>query len=414
MGAEVGVFPRWSGADWRKAAEAALKGKSLDALAARTADGIEIEPLYPPAEGPRALRAEGSWRIMARLDHPDPGEANAQALEDLAGAADGLQVVFSGAIGGYGFGLRRFDSPSLHAAFEGVRFEGGLRFELDLGRQGAEEARRFASLIERSGARAADCAVAFGLDPFAWSAFGPFPADWSAHAQPYLDAALTLRAEGFRRPASRRRRTGGARRRRRAGAGTRFRARGRRQPHAPLRGRGRSLGRGAAENFVPPRGGCGRIRHIVEVSRPSSHVGAGRGGVRSRAALRQYPCRERLAHDDRAGSVRERDARRDGRVFGGSWRGRQHQRAAAYACARSAGQSGAAAGAQRPAHSLTRIQPRFRRRPRRGCGRIRGADPGARREGLVALSGSGGPGRPARSPGERRVPASGCGERGGA
>ncbi len=200
MGAEVGVFPRWSGADWRKAAAAALKGKSLDALAARTADGIEIEPLYPPAEGPRALRAEGSWRIMARLDHPDPGEANAQALEDLAGAADGLQVVFSGAIGGYGFGLRRFDSASLHAAFEGVRFEGGLRFELDLGRQGAEEARRFASLIERSGARAADCAVAFGLDPFAWSAFGPFPADWPSHAQPYLDAALTLRAAGFAGP----------------------------------------------------------------------------------------------------------------------------------------------------------------------------------------------------------------------
>ena len=35
-----GVFPAWSEADWRKAAEAALKGASLDRLASSTADGI--------------------------------------------------------------------------------------------------------------------------------------------------------------------------------------------------------------------------------------------------------------------------------------------------------------------------------------------------------------------------------------
>ena len=200
MGAEAGVFPRWDEADWRKAAAAALKGKSLDTLASRTADGIEIEPVYPPAEGPRALRPEGPWRVMARLDHPEAGEANAQALEDVAGGADGLQVVFAGAIGAYGFGLRRFDSATLHTAFDGVRFDGGLRFELDLGREAAEQAQKFAGLIDRSGARAEDCAIAFGLDPFARSASGPFPADWTAHAQPCLDAALSLRAAGFAGP----------------------------------------------------------------------------------------------------------------------------------------------------------------------------------------------------------------------
>ena len=86
MVAEAEVFPDWKEADWRKAAEAALKGASLDKLVTRTADGLRIEPVYQPGDGPRALRAEGPWRVIARLDHPDAREANAQALEDLLAA----------------------------------------------------------------------------------------------------------------------------------------------------------------------------------------------------------------------------------------------------------------------------------------------------------------------------------------
>jgi methylmalonyl-CoA mutase len=200
LGADAGAFPAWTEADWRKAAEAALKGAGIDTLASSTADGVRIEPLYPPGEGPRPLRADRPWRVIARLDHPDAGEANAQALDDIAGGADGLQVVFSGAVGAYGFGLRRSDPATLHAAFNGVRFDQGLRFELDLGRAGADHARNFAALIERSGARPADCDVSFGLDPYAASAFGPFPAGWAAEAQPFIAAAVALRAKGFAGP----------------------------------------------------------------------------------------------------------------------------------------------------------------------------------------------------------------------
>jgi len=200
LGADAGVFPAWGEADWQKAAEAALKGASLDALASTTADGVRIEPIYAPAEGARPLRTHTPWRVIARLDHPDAREANAQALDDLAGGADGLQVVFSGAVGAYGFGLRRSDPATLHAAFEGVRFDAEPRFELDLGRDGAGEALNFAALIERSGASPGDCAVAFGLDPYAASAFGPFPADWGAHLRPFVGAALALRARGFAGP----------------------------------------------------------------------------------------------------------------------------------------------------------------------------------------------------------------------
>jgi methylmalonyl-CoA mutase len=199
LGAVASLFPAYTKADWRKAAQAALKGASLETLAFQTADGVRIEPVYPPAEGPRAIRS-GPWRVMARLDHPDPEEANAQALDDLANGADGLQIVFSGALGSYGFGLRRFDSASLHKAFDGVYFDAGPHFELDLGPGGSDQALRFGALIERSGANLKDCPVAFGLDPFAALARGPFPADWRAQAGAHVETALELRSKGFRGP----------------------------------------------------------------------------------------------------------------------------------------------------------------------------------------------------------------------
>jgi methylmalonyl-CoA mutase len=200
LGAVASLFPAYSEADWRKAAEAALKGAKLETLSSETADGVRIEPLYPLAEGPRAIRPGGPWRVIARVDHPDPDEANAQALDDLANGADGLQVVFSAAIGSYGFGLRRFDSASLHKAFDGVQFDAGAKFELDLGADGPDRAMRFGALVERSGAKPDDCAVAFGLDPFAATARGQLSADWSAQARHHVETARALRDKGFRGP----------------------------------------------------------------------------------------------------------------------------------------------------------------------------------------------------------------------
>ena len=198
--AAASLFPGHTQADWRKAAETALKGVSLETLTWKTPDGLRVEPVYPPAEGPRAHRPGGPWRIIARLDHPDAGEANAQALDDLANGADGLTVVFSGALGAHGYGLRRFDSATLHKAFDGVSFDAGPHFELDLGPDAPDQALRFGALIERSGARPEDCRVAFGLDPFAALARGPFPADWGAQARPYVESALALRGKGFAGP----------------------------------------------------------------------------------------------------------------------------------------------------------------------------------------------------------------------
>ena len=200
MSAPATAFPAYGEADWRKAAEVALKGANFERLVSKTADGVLIEPVYRPAEGPRALRSAGPWRVIARLDHPDADEANAQALDDLANGADGLQVVFSGALGAHGFGLGRFDPAALHRAFEGAPLDAKAHFELDLGREGPRQALGFAALVERAGVGPANCAVSFGLDPFATSAYGPFPADWTALAKLHVECALALRSMGFGGP----------------------------------------------------------------------------------------------------------------------------------------------------------------------------------------------------------------------
>ena len=75
-------FPATDQATWRKLVEAALKGASFEKrLVSQTYDGLRIEPLYARAAGadPVAGRPPGTaWRLMQRVDHPDPAAANAQ------------------------------------------------------------------------------------------------------------------------------------------------------------------------------------------------------------------------------------------------------------------------------------------------------------------------------------------------
>ena len=49
----------------------------------------------------------GPWAVQARVDHPDPAVANAEALHELQNGATGLTLVFAGSLGAYGYGLPR-------------------------------------------------------------------------------------------------------------------------------------------------------------------------------------------------------------------------------------------------------------------------------------------------------------------
>jgi methylmalonyl-CoA mutase len=194
-------FAALSEADWRAAAAASLKGASFDTLIAHAADGVDLQPLYPRAVGPRAWRGEGAWRNLARLDHPDPTSANDQARDDLANGADGLQIVFAGAAGAYGFGLVKFGAASLQRALDGVTFDPGRRFELDLGPEGEGQATAFAALVARSGAEPSRIDVGFGLDPIgALARSGRAERGWAEEAPALARVASFLKAQGFAGP----------------------------------------------------------------------------------------------------------------------------------------------------------------------------------------------------------------------
>ena len=195
-------FPVFGEADWRKTAEAALKGGALDSLISKTADGLRIEPICTPRSGARALRASaGAWMALARMENPDPGAANEAALDDLAQGADGLQVVFAGAAGAYGYGLAKWDAAALDKALAGVRFDLGARFELDLGVQSEAQAFGFADAVERSKTSAEACDVSFGLDPLGLRLrSGRASQPWAAEAASLAWQVKRLAARGFAGP----------------------------------------------------------------------------------------------------------------------------------------------------------------------------------------------------------------------
>ncbi|MEZ5810836.1 MAG: methylmalonyl-CoA mutase subunit beta [Rhizobiaceae bacterium] len=101
-------FPEIDATRWRVLAEKALQGAAFeDTLVSHTDDGIAIRPVYARAEAKPAGRRHQAmpWRMVQRIDDPDAGRANMQALEDANNGATGLALVFEGAPNAFGFGI---------------------------------------------------------------------------------------------------------------------------------------------------------------------------------------------------------------------------------------------------------------------------------------------------------------------
>src|SRR5262249_47192723 len=139
--------------DWLAVVSASLKGAPFDRrLVSKTYDGLRVEPLYERAANaaPIAGRAPGApWQLMARVDHPDPAPANAQARRDLENGASGLAVVFAGAIGAYGYGLEPSEA-AISRALEGIHLDAAIAIECDAG-SATEGAALLAAHIEQRG-----------------------------------------------------------------------------------------------------------------------------------------------------------------------------------------------------------------------------------------------------------------------
>ena len=189
--------------DWRKLVDGVLKGAPFEKLVGKTYDGIRIDPIYGRAKGaaPVAGRAAAApWQIMQRIDHPDPAQANAQALHDLENGATGLTLVFAGANGAHGFGL----DPSPEAVakiLDGVFLDAGIALELQIGPQSRMAAIHVAEFVKRKGLAPASCDIRFGLDPLgACAVWGSSPYAWAEIVPAVTSAVQGLAGMGFKSP----------------------------------------------------------------------------------------------------------------------------------------------------------------------------------------------------------------------
>lgn len=191
------TFPATDEAGWKKRVETALKGGAFERLVSKTADGLAIDPLYPPARGDHVTGRAGAWAVAQRVDHPDPVEANALALADLEGGADALVLAFAGAATSRGFGLGADALDLLDRALDGVMLD-LVSIRLDAGQGGRRAAALLAALVERRKLDPAKLSIDFGGDPLgALARTGQLTPDRAGLAAAMADTARGLSAQGF-------------------------------------------------------------------------------------------------------------------------------------------------------------------------------------------------------------------------
>jgi methylmalonyl-CoA mutase len=190
--------------DWRKLVDGVLKGAPFDKLVSKTYDGLAIEPIYRRVPNVAAIAgrpAAAPWRIMQRIDHPDPAAANALALHDLENGANGLEIEFAGGPGARGFGVVDATPEAMKRLFDGIFVDAGISISLHpvLGRQNAGET--FAALIEERHIDPAKVDLRFNYQALSTMAVrGRAPAKWGEMVLPFAGIVGGLMARGFRGP----------------------------------------------------------------------------------------------------------------------------------------------------------------------------------------------------------------------
>ena len=194
-------FPPATREDWLKLVRAALKDRPIEKLTARTYDGLTIEPLHARAAKAQSLAVRGGpWRVLSRIDHPDPGAANADALDELENGANGLTPVFKGAIGDFGFGLDA-NEDVLARVLDGIHLDAGIALDLDLSPQTKDAGKIIAALVKRRGIQPAATNIRFGFDPIgAMAAGGGTPMAWRELVPIFHGAIGELSGQGYRGP----------------------------------------------------------------------------------------------------------------------------------------------------------------------------------------------------------------------
>ncbi len=151
---------------WAALVERIVKDPSgPQALVTRTRDDIPVEPLYPQRHPGRAVEARsGRWRVFQRVDHPDVKEANALAISDIEGGAEGLEIVFPGSAAAHGYGVGVTNLNEFDRLLDGVDLE-TVPLRLDGGYEVRQAVGLVAALVERRRADPARIDVVAESDP---------------------------------------------------------------------------------------------------------------------------------------------------------------------------------------------------------------------------------------------------------
>jgi methylmalonyl-CoA mutase len=197
-------FPAAHREAWLAKVDAVLKGGDFRRrLVSRSADGIEIEPLYGRDTAARPVtgaREATRWRTVSVVDHPMPAEAATLARADIDGGADDLCLAFPRSRQARGFGLGMETLAGLDAALEGVALERvGLR--LAPSPSSRRDAALVAALVKARGHLASEVRIDFGMDPIgSFAVAGSLAAPWAEVARRLAESVGTLASDSFSGP----------------------------------------------------------------------------------------------------------------------------------------------------------------------------------------------------------------------
>jgi methylmalonyl-CoA mutase len=136
---------------------------------------------------------------LARVDHPDPAAANAQALDDLENGATGLALVFAGSIGAHGYGLPG-DAASIERALQGIHPD-AIPIELQTAEPTREAADHVAALLKARGHAPGAVGVRFGHDALgAHTLTGTLPIPYRDLMPRFAEHVGALATLGFKGP----------------------------------------------------------------------------------------------------------------------------------------------------------------------------------------------------------------------
>lgn len=187
-------FPPATREAWDEAVAKALGARSLKSLLAVTLDGITVPPLGGPRpdRDPVAGRAAGRrWSIVQKVPLSDPAAANALVLDELAGGADGVDLVVPpGSPLATREATRGEPRETLVRVFADVYLD-MVAVHLTGAGDPAAVAAAVAAVAEASGRDPAAIRVRAGFDPFAGAlAAGGRTDDGLARLAPHLAAAV--------------------------------------------------------------------------------------------------------------------------------------------------------------------------------------------------------------------------------